>query len=152
MTEKRCPQQLTWDDFPPIKDERGWYCRRCKLLLAGRRRSWCSRQCEKEVLLMVEWRYIRACIRRRDKYLCQMPREDGTLCLRRARHVDHIEELADGGSFHEWSNLRALCEECHKVKTNKMRAVRAARRRAEKKIKSLEAKKAQLLVKPVLPQ
>ena len=133
MTEKRCPQQLTWDDFPPRKDAEGWHCRKCGGVLTGRKTSWCSRQCEKEVLLLVHWPYIRICILRRDKFRCQMLKEDGTLCLRGAGEVDHIVELADGGSFHEWDNLRAICEICHKKKTAAMRTARAAAKKATNK-------------------
>jgi len=43
-----------------------------------------------------------------------------------AREVDHIVELADGGSFSDWVNLRSTCKECHKKKTAKSRMARAA--------------------------
>jgi len=133
MTEKRCPQQLTWADFPVRKEVDGWHCRRCQVLLTGRRTSWCSRECEKAVLLLVHWRYIRACILRRDKWRCQMLLEDGSVCGRHAHEVDHIVELADGGSFHEWSNLRSTCDICHKKKTAAMRTARAAAKKAQTK-------------------
>lgn len=50
----------------------------------------------------------------RDKYLCQP-------CLRKGRYtqatqVDHVESLALGGTD-EASNLQAICDDCHKVKT-----------------------------------
>lgn len=118
MTVRRGVNQLTWDDFPVHKDAEGWHCRFCKKALTGRKRAWCGKACEKEVLLRVHWRYIRRCILRRDKYTCQ-------LCHKPGYEVDHIIELADGGSFHEWSNLRCLCESCHKTKTILMRKARA---------------------------
>jgi hypothetical protein len=62
-----------------------------------------------------------------------MPLGDGGLCLKPGYEVDHIVEMADGGSFHEWSNLRTLCEGCHLAKTNAMRAKRAEKRNAEKR-------------------
>jgi 5-methylcytosine-specific restriction endonuclease McrA len=82
--------------------------------------AWCSPICLKSVLLLVKWRYIRRGVMRRDKYLCQICKK----C--RASEVDHIIELCDGGSFHDWKNLRAVCETCHKAKTQMMRRARAA--------------------------
>lgn len=140
MTEKRCPQQKTWDDYPPKKVDGKWHCRKCDVVLTGRKRSWCSRDCEKAVLLEVHWPYIRACILRRDRWKCQMVHADGTRCLRPAHEVDHIIELADGGSYHEWSNLRAVCEDCHKKKTIVMRSARAVRKREVKKKASIAEK------------
>ena len=148
MSEKRCPQQKTWEDFPTKKDEQGWHCRFCGKVRTGRKRAWCERACEKAVLLLVHWPYIRVCILRRDKWKCQFPKEDGTLCLRPAHEVDHIVELADGGSYHEWSNLRAGCEECHTKKSNRMRTARAAAKRVAAK-KARDEEKAQFLAKTV---
>lgn len=124
MAARRGVNQLTWDDFPVRKEADGWHCRYCKILLTGRKTAWCSRQCLKEVLLRVEWRYIRRCILNRDKRRC-------VLCGNRASEVDHIIEMADGGSFHEWSNLRSLCHACHKAKTMVMRTARAAARKSQ---------------------
>jgi 5-methylcytosine-specific restriction endonuclease McrA len=58
--------------------------------------------------------------------------DGGGLCLKPGYEVDHIVEMADGGSFHEWLNLRTLCEGCHLAKTNAMRAKRAEKKKAEK--------------------
>lgn len=122
---RRGVNQLTWDDFPTFKDAEGWHCRFCKTALTGRKRAWCNKACEKEVLLRVHWRYIRSRILRRDKWRCQMVLSSGITCLRPADEVDHIIEMVDGGSFHEWSNLRSLCHECHNTKTQMMRKARA---------------------------
>jgi len=59
-----------------------------------------------------------------------MPLEDGSICGRGAHEVDHIIELADGGSFHDWANLRSTCDVCHKKKTAAMRTARAAAKKA----------------------
>jgi 5-methylcytosine-specific restriction endonuclease McrA len=40
--------------------------------------------------------------------------------------------MADGGSFHEWSNLRSLCTDCHKSKTLLMRKARAEKKKAQR--------------------
>tara|TARA_R100000655_G_scaffold31221_1_gene62651 strand:- start:76 stop:414 length:339 start_codon:yes stop_codon:yes gene_type:complete len=47
-----------------------------------------------------------------------------------ARVVDHIKEIADGGSVWSASNLQSLCDRCHRVKTAK-----AVNRRKYKKNK-----------------
>jgi len=119
-------QQLSWDDFPARKDDQGHHlCRKCGTTLSGRKTSWCSYDCEKAVLLLVEWRYIRKCILRRDRWRCK-------ICGDPAREVDHIIEIIDGGSFYDWDNLRALCGKCHQAKTNAARTARAAAKKREK--------------------
>jgi len=125
-------QEYTWDDFPPRKDAGGWHCRYCKVVLTGRKTAWCSKECLKEVRLLCDWNYIRGRTRRRDKWKCQMPLPEGGLCGKYASDVDHIVELADGGSFHDPANLRSLCETCHKAKTQMTRKARAERRKAAK--------------------
>jgi 5-methylcytosine-specific restriction protein A len=130
---RRVGQQYSWDDFPTKKDDDGWHCRFCKKVLTGRKRAWCGKDCLKAVRLMVDWNYIRNKIRRRDKWKCQMVLENGLICCRPATDVDHIVELADGGSFHDLDNLRALCSDCHKIKTVLMRRLRASRRKTLKR-------------------
>lgn len=134
-------RRLTWADFPRRKEADGWHCRKCLVLLTGRRTSWCSRVCEKATLLLVEWRYIRACIRRRDHYRC-------VLCGKPGHEVDHIIELADGGCFYDWDNLRTLCSDCHKKKTAASRTARARVRAAHKKAEKF-AEKLATFGKPV---
>jgi 5-methylcytosine-specific restriction endonuclease McrA len=126
MGVRRGVNQKVWNDFPIRKEADGWHCRKCGVLLTGRKRSWCSKTCLTQVLLIVDWRYIRRCILRRDKYKC-------VLCGKWAQEVDHIIEMADGGSFHEPSNLRSLCYECHQSKTILQRKARANKKKAEKR-------------------
>lgn len=116
-------QEFTWENFPKIKSAGSWHCRYCKKKLTGRRSSWCSKDCEKAVLALVDWSYIRNKIRRRDKWKC-------VLCGARGTDVDHIIELADGGCFHDPNNLRTLCNPCHKAKTALARKARAERLKA----------------------
>jgi 5-methylcytosine-specific restriction endonuclease McrA len=47
-------------------------------------------------------------------------------------HIDHIEELADGGA-HEFANWRALCPPCHRAKSAKMVSARAKPNRIRKR-------------------
>ena len=124
-------QQFTWADFPVRHDEEGWHCRKCGKALDGRKTAWCGRDCLRQVRLLVHWGTIRASIRRRDKWKC-------VLCGRPATDVDHIVELADGGSFHDPANLRSLCDECHKAKTVAQRKARAERKKAEKSARMAE--------------
>lgn len=117
--------EFSWDDFPYRKDEEGHpLCRYCKKRLTGRQTAWCSKACTRAVLLMVDWSYIRRTIRRRDKWKC-------VLCGSRGEEVDHIIEIADGGSYWKPENLRTLCKKCHKKKTSTMKTVRAQRRKLE---------------------
>jgi 5-methylcytosine-specific restriction protein A len=62
------------------------------------------------------WRKIRARILRRDGHRCTFALNDGTRCGATATEVDHIIELADGGTDHP-SNLRAACHPHHAAKT-----------------------------------
>ena len=56
------------------------------------------------------WSKLRAQVLRRDRRTCQT-------CGGRATQVDHIVPRADGGTD-EVSNLAAICDGCHKAKTN----------------------------------
>ncbi len=56
-----------------------------------------------------DWRKLRAAILARDGFACK-------LCGNPATQVDHIRPKAHGGADDE-SNLRAICENCHRVKT-----------------------------------
>lgn len=47
-------------------------------------------------------------------------------------HIDHIEELADGGA-HEFANWRALCPPCHRDKTARKITARAKPNRIRKR-------------------
>lgn len=60
------------------------------------------------------WMRIRAQVLARDAGLCQVCKAAGRLTL--AAEVDHIRELADGGTD-EPANLQAICRPCHVAKT-----------------------------------
>lgn len=130
---RRRGQEYSWDDFPAHKDASGWHCRFCKKVLTGKKRAWCGPECLKQVRLLCDWNYIRNRIRRRDKWKCQWVVADGQICGEYAKDVDHIIELADGGSFHNPINLRSLCVSHHRTKTARSRTERAARKREARK-------------------
>tara|TARA_R100001443_G_scaffold113463_1_gene128194 strand:- start:45 stop:413 length:369 start_codon:yes stop_codon:yes gene_type:complete len=54
-----------------------------------------------------------------------------------AKIVDHIKEIADGGSVWNVSNLQSLCNRCHRVKT----AHAVNRRKKNNMIKKIKIKK-----------
>jgi len=126
-------QEFTWEDFPARHDKDGWHCRYCKKVLKGRKTAWCSKECLIEVRSRCDWNYIRNKVRRRDKWKCQWVLENGTICGLPAKDVDHIIELADGGCFHDLSNLRSLCKPHHKRKTAASRKARAERKKLAEK-------------------
>lgn len=70
------------------------------------------------------WMTRRSRIMSRDCGLCQQCKREGRLQL--AEQVDHIRELADGGTDDD-SNLEALCGDCHKAKTARSQAARRGR-------------------------
>jgi 5-methylcytosine-specific restriction endonuclease McrA len=126
MARKGAP---TWDDFPRRKDDQGRpLCRKCGIVLTGRKTAWCGKICLKSVKMMVHWPSIRNAILRRDHRKC-------VKCGNSAWEVDHIVELADGGSFWDPANLQTLCEDHHKKKTSASRKVRALKKNSIKALK-----------------
>ena len=70
------------------------------------------------------WMAIRKRILKRDGYICRCDDCMASGVVRLAQEVDHITELADGGTDAD-DNLMAINSDCHKAKT-----LRAARARA----------------------
>lgn len=69
------------------------------------------------------WMATRARILARDCGLCQPCKRAGRFTL--ARDVDHIHELADGGTDAD-ANLQSICGPCHDAKTEAARLARLA--------------------------
>jgi 5-methylcytosine-specific restriction protein A len=67
------------------------------------------------------WPQVRLYVLARDSYVCQLHLKG---CTTRATTVDHIIELADGGT-HDPTNCQAACLHCNSAKaahrTNRMR-------------------------------
>lgn len=126
--------QKTSADF---QQERVGTCRYCKQPVPPRRFTWCSDACIRAYRLETDWGLIRATIMDRDRYRCVLcgaaDPDRGPLL-----QVDHIVELADGGSFHDPANLRTLCIPCHKSKTWEARRARRARMK-EQALEALHA-------------
>lgn len=64
-------------------------------------------------------RALRDRIRRRDRGICYWCGQPG------AHHVDHIQAIADGGTWDE-SNLAVMHSDCHADKTARERAARTS--------------------------
>ena len=72
-----------------------------------------------EVYNTTRWKELRELVLKRDKGLCLMCKSQNR--IEKATVIDHIEELSDGGSPFDLSNLQSLCAYCHNVKTSKER-------------------------------
>lgn len=83
-------------------------------MLKNQRAAWADRGSRHDRGYGSAWIKLRAIIMARDMHLCQP-------CLAKGRptpatQVDHITPKARGGTD-DPSNLRAICDECHTVKT-----------------------------------
>lgn len=58
------------------------------------------------------WQLLRLRVLRRDRFLCLVCLEKGRITS--AEAVDHIKPKAQGGED-AMSNLRSICDDCHKV-------------------------------------
>lgn len=87
-------------------------CTWCRKKCEGRRTCWCSEECVNKFLAL---RNQVDLVRQRDKGICQ-------LCLAPSLliEVDHIIPVIEGGLTIA-SNLRSLCQPCHKGETAKLR-------------------------------
>jgi 5-methylcytosine-specific restriction protein A len=62
------------------------------------------------------WRKLRLLFIKENP-VCAMCKKNNRLTA--AKLVDHIKPVSEGGSFTAWSNLQALCDKCHRIKTAK---------------------------------
>lgn len=63
-----------------------------------------------------EWEKLRKRILERDSNLCQQHLSEGLVVV--GNQVDHTIPKSQGGTDHE-SNLKTLCEACHRAKTQR---------------------------------
>ncbi len=108
--------------FPRIKDienkkdaEGNLICRNCENKVPENRRNYCSQKCMQEFNEAHSWFWIRKAVLKRDKYRCSIC---GQKFRKKQLHVDHIIPVGEGGQLLDKKNLRTLCKECHKAKTN----------------------------------
>lgn len=90
-------------------------CRNCDNPVSVTRRHYCSKNCMDEFNRNNSWFFVRKDVLRRDKYKC-------SICKTRFRKalldVDHIIPVQMGGQLFDKANLRTLCKECHRMKSN----------------------------------
>jgi len=139
-------------ELPPLVAERitchlsAWRgelgrCQWCDLVIvAARRRTWCSDSCGRAWQRNHIWRFARSAAKRRAKYRCT---REGCDAARRDCEVNHIEPRNGGGygpgCHHHLEagpdgkgGLEVLCRRHHAEITAQQAATRAAARRALK--------------------
>ena len=90
-------------------------CGFCGMPIHDKRKIFCDSRCRrgfnrKYRFFVITWRQVRYRAFRRDKWAC-------VKCGRRAREVDHIVPLAEGGNEFDINNCQSLCRACHLQKT-----------------------------------
>ncbi len=90
------------------------------------RSAYCTRRCQWRFRGRFFWDAARTFVLHRDRFTCQR-------CHVRHRvrdlEVDHIVEIALGGSSLDYDNLQTVCRACHRKKTAEFLHRRAAVRR-----------------------
>lgn len=150
---------------PQRKNAAGKYiCKWCGGVCGGRRRSYCSIECEHEFLIRSNAAYMRRCVYKRDRGVCASCAVDTESVLRentvrddrcgQVSHfltrcslnkagwdgskslweADHIVPVCEGGGGCGLENIRTLCQKCHKIETAALAARRAIARREAKRI------------------
>lgn len=133
-------------------------CRYCQTEVKPPRRTFCSKECVHEWSVRTNTRYARACVIRRDKYICQIcgvncqhlrkelrdlplesrlelakklgiPKHRLKTCL---FDIDHIKPVVENGGCCGLENLRLLCIPCHKKVTAELRTRLASKSDKEK--------------------
>ncbi|MGM5488764.1 MAG: HNH endonuclease [Nanobdellota archaeon] len=103
-------------DIPNKVDETGnLLCRNCSKPVPKGRRNYCSKRCLLQFNRNNTWRFVRRDVLRRDNYRC-------SICKRRfpkrQLDIDHIIPVRMSGALFDKANLRTLCKECHRLKSN----------------------------------
>jgi len=89
-------------------------CRNCEEPVAKHRRHYCSEACMDEFNRNNSWFWVRKDVLRRDRYTCRICK---TRMRKKFLDVDHIIPVQMGGQLFDKGNLRTLCKDCHKAKT-----------------------------------
>jgi 5-methylcytosine-specific restriction endonuclease McrA len=89
-------------------------CRNCESIVPSGRRSYCSNDCMTSFVRSNYWYFVRKDVLKRDNYRCSICRERKR---KRELDVDHIIPVQMGGQLLDKANLRTLCKECHKAKS-----------------------------------
>lgn len=144
MSTKRKKKSATYT--PMRYDEHGWpLCRWCAQHCKTRNSTFCSKQCIHQWKLRTRPSYLRQCIFKRDKGICNdcgfdtktiqnhingMSKEERAVYLEsigipphRVSFWDahHVVPVENGGGECDESNMITLCYQCHLIRTRKMR-------------------------------
>lgn len=129
LYQYRFRRYITSDMLP--KPPKGC-CKWCGGKLPGRKRSWCSKECQEEayIRLGIDISYR---IKARDNGICA---KCGVDCKSKKTNnwkctweIDHIIPVSEGGGCCGFDNLRTLCIPCHKEETVLLAARNAEKRR-----------------------
>lgn len=116
-TQYQCSEFRPFDGTPGV-------CVGCGTALTGRKRVWCSRDCEYRWVNQHYWSAARAAAKRRDGQKCVREGCGATTGL----EVNHIEPRVGRGygwgCWNHLSNLETLCHEHHLAVTAEQRAAR----------------------------
>ncbi len=154
----RASRYASWGDYPKRKDADGrWLCRLCGVALSGRRTSWCSKACQREVEVRCGNR-VRRAVWLRDKGVCsrcgrdtnKIRRELKALKRREGREAwlmeldvlgltthealktlweaHHVKPVEEGGGACGVDGYETFCLWCHKDES----AAQVARRKKRK--------------------
>lgn len=114
--------QMYWIDYDAIKkyDDKqdGIHCVMCGKILTGRRKKYCSWDCELDYqIIKYKWKsqnQNRRDVFKRDNNICKT-------CNKQFPNnqliADHIIPIALGGEEFELNNIQTLCLDCNKIKT-----------------------------------
>ncbi|HXQ91731.1 MAG TPA: HNH endonuclease signature motif containing protein [Nitrososphaerales archaeon] len=108
-------------------------CAFCQKDLSDFRKIYCNSKCRR--LFKIKYKYItnswastRWRALRRDHFLCVLCMKEGRRSW--TREVDHIVEIADGGSEFDLANTQTICKSHHRKKTAESRRLRALKKGA----------------------
>lgn len=76
--------------------------------------QWGNSRFEPEFYQSVQWRAFREYYKSRIPMICRV-------CSNKAKYLDHIIPISQGGARLDESNVQWLCTRCHMSKTNKER-------------------------------
>lgn len=110
-------------------------CRWCRIEVKPPRLTFCSDSCVHEWKLRSDPRYLRWCVWKRDKGVCQK-------CWYTSKnwYADHHRPVVLGGGECGLSNIRTLCYNCHAIATAWLRSVLVIIKRTRKCLASIDAR------------
>ena len=110
---------VTWKEIQVAANKLGKVCRWCFSPVHAPLRSRCGKQeCHDHIWMAYSWQRCRDLAIKQRRF---GPRHPCAICgAVNADEIDHIVPVILGGTG-DLSNLRALCRECHKTETRRLR-------------------------------